>query len=360
MFQMPEQVRESVKALFIANWGAVPVAFVCLLYFTIMIVTRWRMIADPARRFLLARLDEIHAWLDGFDSNDSTTTSSVAAARALLNKARTEVQDPGPMYYVMWSGSRELAAWKMVHSIECLLAPYWPADQVSARLETARADLQRSDASDAIELVKAIDIALGDENAKPEARKYLLQRALEIVYDDSDVGFAALSNRDNKTMWLVQVAIMTIITAAAVLGHPAYLLVGAIGGAVSRMSRMRRDAADAKPTDYGASWSSLFLSPLAGALAGWAGIFLLQLAVKLHILGTALSVSWDDYGKDSVTLGFAFAFGFSERLLDGLVGQIDGKASPPETAAPKKPASDKPASDKPADDEAGEKRITQP
>lgn len=334
---MPEQVTESAKNVLVANWGAAPTALVCLVYISLMIVARWFLIADPTRRFLLARLDESEAWLGTFDTSKAETKACIEAAKGLLAKARAQVLSHSVMYYAIWSGSRELAAWKMVHSIECILALHWPDAQISARLTTAREDLLRVDAGDAKSLAQAIDAALKDATTTPEARKCLLQRALEIVYDEADNRFAALSNWDNKTMWLVHVATLAIVVAAAALGHPAYLLVGALGGAFSRMSRVRKDGADNTPTDYGASWTSLFLSPLAGALAGWAGIFTLQAAVKLGILGAAIAVDWNGYDRGYISLGCAFAFGFSERLVDRLVGEIERKASPPDPPPPPPP-----------------------
>jgi hypothetical protein len=78
---------------------------------------------------------------------------------------------------------------------------------------------------------------------------------------------------------------------------PAFLLiglllrVGAVGGLLSRLSRnlQRADV----PTDYGASWATLYLSPVVGALTGWAESLLVVIGGKLDALGSAFDkVEW--------------------------------------------------------------------
>jgi hypothetical protein len=109
-------------------------------------------------------------------------------------------------------------------------------------------------------------------------------------------------------------------------GQPGYeevLLAGAVGGILSRLQRelQRRDV----PTDYGLSWSVLFLSPVSGALSAWAGVLLLQTlqvfdVVNLEKLlppGTSLTE------PRGAVLGVAILFGISERLLDRLVRQTE-------------------------------------
>jgi hypothetical protein len=78
------------------------------------------------------------------------------------------------------------------------------------------------------------------------------------------------------------------------------------------------------PTDYGASWTTLFLSPVAGALGAWVGILIAALAVKLQILAPGLGVDWPK-AHEPMTLAVALAFGFSERLLDSVFDKLDAK-----------------------------------
>jgi len=97
---------------------------------------------------------------------------------------------------------------------------------------------------------------------------------------------------------------------------------GATGGLLSRLTRtlFREDV----PTDYGASWTSLFLSPVVGALMGWAGVLLVILGFKFNILGSALEVDWCN-PTSPVALALAFLLGFSERAFTGILSQLETK-----------------------------------
>jgi hypothetical protein len=125
--------------------------------------------------------------------------------------------------------------------------------------------------------------------------------------------------------------------------HSILLLVGATGGLISRLSRsLDRKAV---PTDYGASWTTLFLSPVAGALAAWAGILIAELAAKAQVLGATFNANWND-PNNTQTLAIALLFGFSERLLDTILDKLEGKAtgqpSKPQAPPPPPPASSGP------------------
>jgi hypothetical protein len=83
------------------------------------------------------------------------------------------------------------------------------------------------------------------------------------------------------------------------------------------------------PLDYGASWTTLFLSPLFGALAAWFGIALITLATQpgVNLLGNAFRlVDWNTPTAPA-TLAVAFLLGFSERLFDAVVGAVERHAA---------------------------------
>ena len=104
-------------------------------------------------------------------------------------------------------------------------------------------------------------------------------------------------------------------------GYEDLLMAGAVGGILSRLQRelQRRDV----PSDYGLSWSVLFLSPVSGALSAWAGVLLMQSLQKLNVidLSTLLPADADLTNPSGAILGIAILFGFSERLLDRIVRQ---------------------------------------
>ena len=89
------------------------------------------------------------------------------------------------------------------------------------------------------------------------------------------------------------------------------------------------------PSDYGLSWSVLFLSPVSGALSAWAGLLLLQTLQKFNVidLKTLLPENVDLTAPTGAILGVAVLFGISERMLDRLVRQAEDEiAAKPQEA----------------------------
>jgi hypothetical protein len=179
------------------------------------------------------------------------------------------------------------------------------------------------------DLTGRINSLLLGEAPAPLARwKALLVEALGLIYEDTDNDFSQLASWHNKMMWLVGCALLFMFALAVTFGNAVLLLLGAVGGLLSRLTRTTA-AADV-PNDYGATWGSLFLSPLTGALSAWGGILLILLGLKLNVLGTALNLDWcNPYAP--VALAIALLFGFSERLFDSVTDQLQEKLlkSPP-------------------------------
>jgi hypothetical protein len=150
----------------------------------------------------------------------------------------------------------------------------------------------------------------------------LLAEALSQVYENTDNWFFNIASWHNKMIWLIGSALLFIFALAVTLQNAILLLVGAVGGLLSRLQRAMASADVAN--DYGATWGALFLSPLTGALSAWGGILLIILGLKLNIFGTALTVDWCN-PFDPVTLALALLFGFMERLFDGIAGTVQNK-----------------------------------
>jgi hypothetical protein len=169
-----------------------------------------------------------------------------------------------------------------------------------------------------------------------ERWRALLVEAQALIYDRGDTDFARLVSWQNKAVWLVTCGLLLMVGLGMALGHLALFLVGAAGGLMSRLSRAlhRQDVL----TDYGASWSPLFLSPVVGALAGWSGLLLAAVLHQFGILGSLFdALKWDD-SLAPLALGLAFVLGFSERAFDSLLGAIDDKIVPPAAGAATAPA----------------------
>ncbi len=189
------------------------------------------------------------------------------------------------------------------------------------------------------DLVSRIDdLLLGEAPAPLERWRALLAEALTLIYEKTDTGFYQLASWHNKMMWLVGCALLFMFALAVTLGNAVLLLLGAVGGLLSRLTRTT--AASEVSNDYGATWGSLFLSPLTGALSAWGGILLIILGLKVNILGTALNLDWCN-PYEPVALAIALVFGFLERLFDSVTGQIQDKllkstpsSPPPPVATP--------------------------
>jgi hypothetical protein len=185
-------------------------------------------------------------------------------------------------------------------------------------------------------LIDSINKALAADPVVPLDRwRALLAEALGLLYDRTDTDFATLVSWHNKTVWLVGAGLLLIVSLAAALQHEVLFLVGATGGLLSRLSRslQRADV----PTDYGASWTTLFLSPVVGALAGWSGVLLIVVAVELNVLGAVFKLDWCN-PYPPLALGLAFLLGFSERAFDGVLGQLEDKVQSQKAAPTASPA----------------------
>lgn len=194
------------------------------------------------------------------------------------------------------------------------LASDWQAKLAAASDYLALTDLYAS----------RLQGALGASPVVPLARwRALLSEALGIIYQERDMSFSTLMSWHNKASWMTNCGLLLILALSAALGNEVLFLLGAAGGLLSRLSRSlyRQDV----PTDYGASWTTLFLSPVAGALGGWTGVLLVALLEKLGVLGPLLdSIRWDS-PYNALAYGVAFLFGFSERAFNTVLSQLEDK-----------------------------------
>lgn len=175
--------------------------------------------------------------------------------------------------------------------------------------------------------MKRIESTIRDLVPQPLGRwRALLAEALVLINDDLDDKFYQITGWHNKLMWLVLCGLLFLVALGLVFDNGVLLLVGAVGGLLSRLQRTIEQADVA--TDYGATWGALFLSPLTGALTAWGGILLIVLGVKLNIFGAALNLDWND-PYNPTALALALVFGFSERWFSGLIDTVQSKVVAP-------------------------------
>jgi hypothetical protein len=229
-----------------------------------------------------------------------------------------------------------MTGWGYVYEAQIQMASLLSDATVVARLESNEQQLRIANNSASLAMANAIHAELTAATADVERRKALLAEALNANFDCDEKEFSGLVSWQNKTSWLVGCGLILILALTAAVHHHSILfLVGATGGLLSRLSRSldRKDV----PTDYGASWTTLFLSPVAGALGAWAGILLSGLAVNLNVLGPIFKVDWSEAPCEPTTLAIALAFGFSERLLDGVFDKVEEKTGVAQTTSTNPP-----------------------
>ena len=273
----------------------------------------------------------------------------------LFNRTETnEVTDKyTPWEWFFWTRGRELAGWMRLHELERQVVSFLtPEQRVVERAVAAEADLRRLNLPTATVIADRIRqtlqeiVAAGNAHPGPEFShtvahlKQQLSEGLSLLYSETDKGFAELMEWHNKAMFLVFLALVGIATLGIAFHHEELFLLGAVGGLMSRMTRslFRADV----PNDYGASWTTLFLSPLLGSISAWVGITLIVWLREMEVLGPALGrIAWDR-PIDAVMIATAFALGFSERLFTSLLSKVEGKVTdelnkPPAPAAPPAP-----------------------
>ena len=174
----------------------------------------------------------------------------------------------------------------------------------------------------------------------------LLVEALTYLNEEDVNTFAQLVGWQTKAVWLAGVGCSLVVVLTYAVGNPVLFIAGAAGGYLSRLARALKRAD--VPTDYGASWTTLFLSPVVGGLSGWFGILLIVVLAdtKFNVLGSAFqAVKWCS-PLAPFTLGLAFALGFSERLFDEIISGLEKKVDQDRDAATKAPQTVTPSTPK--------------
>lgn len=436
----------------------VPALLVVGVYALFWLISRWHNVALPTRKLLQSQVDGLNTRLYSEDEtrNSSSTSATVmnrpsgeqtrlaaknfSLTNALsrdLEKIRASLSRRRFRAFLLWSRGEEIAGWRLVHDVERQLVEVYSLERVKAYLAVAEGDLRKIGGKDAVllaDIIKGLDlfpasdpppnpqltqiydllkkcckkagededpVLLPDQPSELGRLRVLLQEALRIIYDHYDTEYIRLVTWHNKAAWLMVVSLTAIFSILMFQTGSAWLLgVGAVGGLVSRLTRSLKER-EAIPTDYGAYWTSFYLSPVFGALAAWAGILLVVGLAELNILsGPFERVQWSNFSYNDgifsyitnpqptspagltnnrpltvnfqaqlsfssntqptatqeikptnneatdensneddpnknvlLTLALALLFGFSERRLTQLTGQLDGAFEPKKVKA---------------------------
>jgi hypothetical protein len=226
-----------------------------------------------------------------------------------------------------WIGSCEIAAWVRLHEAQRLEVWRLPDHVVQARFARAMGQIDELSAVRQnawqrrwVELQDA-----GDRDRDSSGRRWRaeLSQLLAELFNARDSTYNQLVSLYGKAAWLLVAAYLPVI-ALLVAGYGHVLLAGFLGGLISRMQRVVYGKG--RPTAYGTSWVPLFLAPLLGALAAWAGLHLLVLLQVLGIVKLdAIVVPGETFrlAPPVAVLGLAVLLGFSERFFNQIGNQAD-------------------------------------
>jgi len=212
------------------------------------------------------------------------------------------------------------------------LGATWPQPASDDDWRSRLAVFQTDFLAPAQALLMRIELALASAPLAPAARwRSLLGQARNLLYDSEDNDNQAVVSWHKKTWWLIICGVILAVALAAALGHGVLLLLGATGGLLGRSMRML--GRQVLLTDLAAAWTTFFLSPVVGALAGWCGVLLVILGIEWKILGAAFeTVSWTNpYAP--LSLAVALLFGTSERLFVKVIDRLEEKLGMAQSAA---------------------------
>jgi hypothetical protein len=293
----------------VASWV---VLAVCVGYALVAWLVQMYRVAPP-RDWLRDRILYLEALIE------SESWSIHPESRKDLGEIRQDVSTA----WILLPVSKVQAGWRNVHALEDDHIPELSAERVEEGLKTAKTRLTAIPGNEAKGFVDRITLALN--NRTSDASRAALLREAEIFrHNDSDTKYENLANLLGKAVWLTWIALGMTVALAALFDRESYFLLGAAGGLVSRLTRVLRRLP--KALDYGAEWSTLILSPAAGALLGWLGVAIVVALAKepFNVLGDSFVTLW---GDATVPLGLtiAFLFGFSERLMDRLISTAESQ-----------------------------------
>jgi Carboxypeptidase regulatory-like domain len=350
-----------------------PTVIAVFLFLSSIWLVRWNNIARPNREMLGAEIENARARFE-----NETGKPVPADLEQLLKSAQASITFDfwrTTIDFLFWSRGQEITGWSRIREFQrdaIKELPWGSLETVRARLQSAQLDLLDIDKTHAKTIAANIKDALGaaqpvvaasavdprldaDQQAKLQAERNIEQAKRKSEWDlqqerilraqlvealaylnDEDVNtFAQLVGWQTKAVWLAGVGCALVVALSFAVGNPVLFIAGGAGGYLSRLARTLKRAD--VPTDYGASWTTLFLSPIVGGLSGWFGILLIVVLAdtRFNVLGAAFqAVKWCA-PLAPFTLGIAFAMGFSERLFDGIISSLEEKVDKDREAATK-------------------------
>jgi hypothetical protein len=326
---------------FISRLGWLPTAIIALTYLLVMLFSRWHFTAMPKRNSIKAQVEAIRKRLESEAVEAKTAkidpdliTTTTQSINALLDQSDKTLEPDWSSAFV-WSRGEELAALRLLHEAKRQLARLLPVERVRSRLLTAMPQLSKLDKDENAQLIKEIEKTLEVTPPDEKNLRSLLLESLGVIYFSRDSVSADVVSWNNRVMWLSMTGLLlAVFIAVLVPAMSLFVLLGALGGFLSRLTRTLTMETD--PTNYEGYWILLFLSPVSGALAGWGGVLLIQFLIDFKFLGDIFTYNHGP-NIETITEGrayplvlsaSAFLLGFSERFFEQVVNFSTEKILP--------------------------------
>jgi hypothetical protein len=261
-----------------------------------------------------------------------------------------------------WSGKTEEEAIRRIAAAQAYVPDLLSAEEVKARLIVVRGWLtEYGEKPEYVALGRQIDVALNQvavSNQMPPQPNTVLRRMTEFwerrrrhvdvldTHNRALLGQAltqtyAMPGSPSEMIWHRKTGLVLVSGLAAIVllsfavNAELVILFGAVGGLLQRLWQLvyERDVKGSNPL----YWSTLFLAPVAGALAAVGGLYLISLLKAMNILGSTIWQYIGFHGQKigkltAADIGIAFLLGFSAKLLGNLATRSETAATP--TSAP--------------------------
>jgi hypothetical protein len=338
----------------------VVILFSLLIYLVVAAVARYHNIVRVDREIIRASLQGLEQ--EHIQSEEIRTrvknllkkaraTLGIASGSAAADQKETPKESPGApsvwLTFLFGFRGEEVAARTNVCDARLVVAESYTREQILSRLrmvvETLRPDYSN--------VAAKVDAVLEKINtAEPPSTEYLratLIDAMRASHEKVELADFGVMNWQNKAFTFIFLGCCLLIAMAWVLANPVLIFLGLLGGFASRLLRGKTE----NSSDGSLSWTTLLLSPLYGAFAGWAGILLLTALTSMKALGESFAgIVWEQASCSNISLGLAFLLGFSERFFSAVSDMAENAVTKRKNASSADTPESKPS---PSDPKAG-------
>ena len=175
-----------------------------------------------------------------------------------------------------------------------------------------------------------------------------------LTYEYQPTSKTIVLTKIQNQLFIFAMMLLAVATTFGILGWGAPMLVGASAAIIARASSLSPLGAP-ENLDGGPRWMALLVTPLIGAVASVIGLLVISGCKALNIFSTELKaalptvpdlgLSREDYYFAPSALVLAAAFGWSSKLLDGLLRKVTdfvGNGSPDPSSDPQGPGGGNP------------------